>query len=367
MTESVIISDVSQVTTAWLNKVLKRSRALINGNLTSITVKKGVGNWSESARIEIKYSSDAEGECPQSLFLKMVVTDLEDEFFGNSEVTYYTRDYIDVKDAPIIRCYDAQFSQSQQIYHLLLDDISETHTEAFKKPITLEYGLRLATALAALHARWWGEINLRGIDAMPHSDEHIRNFVKIAQPGAERIIDYVPNELKPHWPDLMRDLFQKHPHAMIKRKANLDGFTLIHGDVGDANVMVPLDGYDPLYIIDRQPFDWSLTTWLGVYDLAYAIVLDWDIELRRDLEIQVLKRYHLELKRRGITSYSWDQLYDDYRLCAAMGVYIATEYCRGKINHEWQRVWLPYLQRSLTAIDDLNCAELWQNLFWENK
>jgi hypothetical protein len=42
-----------------------------------------------------------------------------------------------------------------------------------------------------------------------------------------------------------------------------------------------------------------------------------------------------------------------------MGVYIATEYCRGGINRRRLPVWLPMLQRSLTAIEDLHCAELW--------
>jgi hypothetical protein len=57
----------------------------------------------------------------------------------------------------------------------------------------------------------------------------------------------------------------------------MSGFTLIHGDGGKANILIPRAGDRPVYIIDRQPFE---------------------------------------------------RLYDDCRLSAAMGVYIATEYCR---------------------------------------
>jgi hypothetical protein len=64
-------------------------------------------------------------------------------------------------------------------------------------------------------------------------------------------------------------------------------------------------------------------------------------------------------EQRGVSGYSWEQLWDDYRLCVAMGVYIAVEYCRGRYNPETQWVWLPMLQKALTACDDLNCAELW--------
>jgi hypothetical protein len=66
------------------------------------------------------------------------------------------------------------------------------------------------------------------------------------------------------------------------------------------------------------------------------------------------------LLRLGVSDYPWERLYDDYRLCAAMGVYIATEYCRGGVNERLKWVWMPMLQRSLTACDDLDCPQLWQ-------
>jgi hypothetical protein len=239
-----------------------------------------------------------------------------------------------------------------------LDDLSETHIEASKKTPTLEHGLALAEGLAILHAHWWGGKRLE--EAAPiHSVRHIRRFVEIAEPGTRHIIDQFSAELEPHWPDLMRELYAKHPQAIIKRTQDSHGFTLIHGDVGDTNILVPRFQDRPIYIIDRQPFDWSLTTWLGVYDLAYAIVLDWEVETRRRWEMPVLKRYHDQLNKRGIAGYTWEQLYDDYRLSVAMGVYIATEYCRGGVNVRQIPVWLPMLQRTLTACDDLACSELW--------
>jgi hypothetical protein len=165
--------------------------------------------------------------------------------------------------------------------------------------------------------------------------------------------------MKPHWPALLRELYANHPGAIIERTRNDNGFTIIHGDVGHNNILVPRDGDRPIYIIDRQPFDWSLTTWLGAYDLAYAMVLDWDVETRRRLELPVLRRYHHWLIEKGVSGYTWQRLYDDYRLCVAMGVYIATEYCRGGVNSRWISEWLGMLKRALTACDDLNCSELW--------
>jgi hypothetical protein len=32
---------------------------------------------------------------------------------------------------------------------------------------------------------------------------------------------------------------------------------------GASNILVPRQGDRPIYLIDRQPFNWSLTAWLG--------------------------------------------------------------------------------------------------------
>jgi len=354
-----VITHLEQVTPEWLTAVLSNSDALTTGAVAAFDVDRGRGNWSTNAHLNVRYVNGSQGALPQRLFLKLVNTDLEDESFGPSEVTYYTRDYAGVQDAPLVRCYNAAYSEEMQRYHLLLDDLSETHVEASKKAPTLAYGLALAEGLAAMHARWWGAQRLAEAGTPIHNAKHIRRFVEIAEPGVGHILNQFSAKLESHWPAAIRALYAKHPQAIIQRTQDDNGFTLIHGDVGCTNILVPRDGDRPIYIIDRQPFDWSLTTWLGVYDLAYAIVLDWEIETRRRLELPILKHYHNQLIKKGVTGYSWKRLFDDYRLSAAMGVYIATEYCRGGVNERQIMYWLPKLQRSLTACDDLACHELW--------
>jgi len=350
-----VITSIDQVSSAWLTSVLVKSGALTQGAVESIKVSVGQGNWSKSAKLLVKYAGNAQGLLPERLFLKMVETDTGDgETFSDSEVTYYLRDYAGVQNTPLLRCYHGAYSEALKRYHLLLDDVSQTHVQATEKAPTLEYGLALADGLAALHAHWWGAERLARAGASIHDASHIQQFVDIARPGLAHIVRQFSSELKPHWPDRMRKLYLHHPQAMIRRAQDSNGFTLIHGDAGSYNILAPRQGERPIYIIDRQPFNWSLTTWLGVYDLAYTIVLDWGPETRRRFEIPVLKHYYQALLQNGVVDYSWEQLYEDYCLCAAMGVYIATEYCRGGVNENLVPVWLPMLQRSLIACDDLN-------------
>ncbi|MBK8902154.1 MAG: hypothetical protein IPM53_13295 [Anaerolineaceae bacterium] len=355
-----VITTIDQVTTDWLTAVLSQSSALTQGAVASIECDAGAGNWSANSKLKLTYTAEAKGTLPQRLFLKLANTDLGNgESFDDSEVAYYTRDYVDTPNAPLIHCYNAAYSAKLKRYHVLLDDVSETHIVAGEKKPTLEYGLALAEGLAVMHARWWGVQGLAEAKLKIHSAEHIQTFVDISRPGVAHIVNRTPNDLKPHWPEAMNTLFAKHPRALKARAQNVNGFTLIHGDAGEYNILVPRDGVRPIYLIDRQPFNWSLTVWLGVYDLAYALVLDWDVDLRRQDEIPVLEQYHAHLIQNGVAGYTWEHLYDDYRLCVVMCVYIATEYCRGGVNKRWLPVWLRMLQRALTACDDLNCYELW--------
>ena len=146
---------------------------------------------------------------------------------------------------------------------------------------------------------------------------------------------------------------------MVERTEDSSGFTLIHGDVNRTNILVPIQGDRPLYIIDRQPFDWSLITWLATYDLSLPMVLWWDVETRRKYEPQVLRHYHDHLIRNGIRGYSMEQLLADYRMSALMGVYVATEWCRNGVREDQVWIWKPKLERTLIAFDDLDCRTLW--------
>nr|WP_294693685.1 hypothetical protein [uncultured Friedmanniella sp.] len=355
-----MITSVEQVTPGRLTAALSASGALTAGSVVAIDVLAGGGNWSTNARLRPLYSADAAGDRPTSLFLKMVRTDLDDdESFGDSEVRYYTRDYVDVPDAPLIRCHDAAYSTADHAYHLLLDDVTATHVEATGRPPTTEYALALADVFAAMHARWWGLGRLTAAGQPIHDPAHVQRFVDMAAPGVPHVLRHCASALASHWPQLIGQVMAGHPAAILERMRSADGFTIIHGDPGCTNILVPKEGSRPLFLIDRQPFDWSLTTWLGVYDLVYATVLEWPVADRRRLEKPMLRRYHDRLRRHGVEGYSWQQLWTDYRLMIPMGVYIAVEYSRAGVRTDLQPVWWPYLERTLTACDDLDCSMLW--------
>ena len=240
-----VITSLEEVTPAWLTGVLANSGVLTRGSVTTVDVETGGGNWSTHAKLALRYAEGVQGALPQRVFLKKVKTAGGDGAFGPSEVTYYTRDYVDVDEALLVRCYDAAYSEAQRRYHLLLDDLSATHCEAYRKMPTLAYGLALADGLAAMHARWWGAQRLAEAEGPLPNAEHIQRFVAVAAPGVGHILKHLSQELEPHWPDAMRTLYTHHPPAMIARTRDDNGFTLIHGDAGPYNILVPRQGERP--------------------------------------------------------------------------------------------------------------------------
>lgn len=353
-----LITKVEQITEAWLTHVLNVSGTLQQGQVAKIDMLINARELSTNIRLGITYSEDATGAKPTKLFLKLVTLDMEDEFFGPSEVNYYQRDYLGVPHAPIPRTYDAVYSQQHGSYHILMDDLSDTHETARNRTPTMGYGMALAEGLATLHTHWWGQTRFAEIDERLPNAKQIQQFAEMGKLGTSFIIDACADELKAHWQEAINRIYDAHPQLMVRRTEDDLGFTLIHGDVNQNNILIPINGDRPLYLIDRQPFNWSLTVWLAVYDLAYVMVLYWEVETRRTLEIPVLRHYHECLIRQGITRYTWEQIWDDYRLCVMMGVYVATEWCRTELRLDTHQYWMPMLQRTLTAVDDLNCMEL---------
>jgi hypothetical protein len=359
MKDHQVITNLDQVTSAWLTAVLSQSGALTAGEVTGFAADGGGGNWSSNAQLALTYSANARGECPTHLFLKMVDTNTGDgEFFLPSEVTYYTRDYVDLPDAPLVRCYNGAYDPKQNRYHLLLDDMSATHQAAYDLVPTLAHGQALAEGLAIMHAHWWGEARLRQLGASFHDAAHLRRFVAIGELGISHVHSHFGAKLKPHWPELIHQIFARLPDSLAARAQDKTHFTLLHGDPNPGNMLVPKVGERPLYLIDQQPFDWSITTWTGAYDLAYVMALYWETDLRRELEIPVLRHYHHTLTGRGVQGYTWEQLFEDYRLCVALMVPVAVEYMRDGGDPDWNDFRFGLIRRTLTACDDLHCEQL---------
>jgi hypothetical protein len=366
----------NQIDKDWLTTVLKRDGTLSAGGICDVHVDYLTSTNSHIARIRIEYDIDTKGDVPRSLILKTVEANAG--FIQRSEVDYYTRDYFGLVDAPIPKCYAAQVNDNGS-YSILMEDLSSTHER--DSPPSLKYGLAVATALARLHAFGWGEQRIHQLGGRIPDESKLDQYVGHVRRGLDSLLEATSLDISDDWQQTILDIFQYHPRKMLERTKDPIGFTIIHGDVNPGNIFCPIKNREwtrllprprdygaagkridaniegKVYFLDRQPFTWSLTTWLGVSDLSYLMVQYWDVEVRRELEMSVLREYHRQLLTNGVTGYDWDQLFADYKLCAVQAVYTAAEWCIKAEDRERMRwLWRLELERAMHAFFDLGGA-----------
>lgn len=308
-------------------------------------------------RVYLSYAGSG-GDAPRSLFLKLCGGGT----FGRSEVDYYTKDYAGKSGVPVPKCYDACYENKS--YHLLLEDLTDTHRNNWETEPTLAYGKAAARALARLHSYGWGTGSIRNAGYQVVDETQLERYLAEVRKGYEPLLGALletavegDNVLSSR--GTVADVFKRHPEAMEKRLTSGGPFALVHGDANPGNILSRKDGRaEDVYFIDRQPFDWSLQTWVGPSDLSYMMVLWWEPERRRALELDVLQAYHDSLREFGVQDYTWHMTLSDYRLSALQCFYVAASWCvdpEERTNMRW--LWTSQLERACAFYQDWSCGE----------
>jgi hypothetical protein len=302
---------------------------------------------STAYRVRLEYNGTGGGS-PDGLFLKLCSGGV----FGRSEIDYYTKDYAGLQGVPIPHCYDAHYEHSS--YHLLLEDLTNTHRNNWGIPPTLAYGKAAARAMARLHSYCWGEERLRAAGYDVIDVTQLERYVTHVRLGAEPLLTELQEGSGSFHSELVSDVFERHPAMMESRLSSGGPFALIHGDVNPGNILSRKDGQaEGIYFIDRQPFDWSLQSWVGPSDLSYMMVLWWEPEKRRTLEIEVLRTYYESLVEFGVTDYSWEMTMADYQLSGLQCFYVAASWCTNPEERTKMRwLWSSQLERACAFYRD---------------
>ena len=316
MSNTPVIRDPSEVSAAWLGNALGQT-------VESFRISSGHGNWSHQLAISARLGDGS----TRALRLKICIGDA----FGRSETDYYLRDYADLEGAPLVHCLDAQHDPKVG-YHILLDDLSATHTDRRDREPTLAYGLTVAEALGRLHRHHWC--------TMPAPTHAVldRYFDEI-RPGL------VPLQRATGQP--LQDRFDRHEQALRLRWARPDGMALLHGDLNPTNILTPTGADAPAYFLDRQPFQWSLTYGVAVWDLAYFMIPWWPERRRQACEAALLRRWYDALDQ---PDYGWHQAQADWQLSVEQCLHIPMEWCSKESTRESMR-WLWQMQFDRVRIE----------------
>lgn len=339
-----------------LTEALRRSGVLGEGCVSDVAVESSrMTVLSQIIRLRLTYDGSAPG-APQSFILKTGRPDRGAAGWNGArhEVAFYMQVASVMPTHAIPRCFEAHCNEAAKTWHLLLEDLTETHVVADDWP--LPPAMQACESIVDAHARrqstCWDDPRLDTlIGAWPWrdtaaTDQYLAHLAAQITRFTDRLGDRLPRERR----DLYARLLDAAPclGARYRTRRNL---TIVQGDAHVWNCFLPRGGGD-----DVRFFDWD--SWridVGASDLAYMMAVHWYPDRRRRAERSLLDRYHVTLVAQGVRGYDRGALDDDYRLSTLWQLTWPV----------WQEafdippvIWWNNLERVLLAVDDLGCCEL---------
>lgn len=351
------IASVDQITPDWLTHILRHSGHLPQGHVVSIATpdrssnSEGPGFHSQN-RMAIRYSSDASPKAPSRLYLKAQAGALH-KSAGGREVAFYHSAAAQMSYPPAPICFDAAHDPESGAYHLLLEDVSETHQPVHpEEPVTEHDMGRMLEALARLHAHWWGHAQLgQSVGALPTPEAIRADFGQLAKIFPE-YVTYLGDRLSVERRQIYEKVLERYPEGLIRRLAQRETLTLVHQDAHAGNFLLPRLAGKNVYLIDWQ--QWGVQ--VGLQDVAYLVALFWYPERRARLEQAAVKGYHARLQEYGVAGYDWPACWADYRRQVIGNLLVplwAWTFQREHWGfHRWHQ-----LEKAMLAFQDLNCEE----------
>jgi hypothetical protein len=347
-TETLPSATRADVITEALRRSGVLGAAAAVGNVTVESVRPTI--LSRIFRLRLAYDGSA-GAAPSSLILKTVLPERANSTWraGRQEVAFYRDVAAGMAAGHVPRCFDAQWDAASNDWHLLLEDLTDSHTAptAWPLPPTETQCEQIMDARARCHAAWWNDSRLGVSIGVPRDPEAIPRMLADLARHLAAIAMHLPSERRA----LYERLFAVAPGLLQASYRDRRNLTLIHGDAHVWNCFMPRGGGD-----DVRLFDWD--SWrLGVAatDLAYMMAIHWYPDRRRHLERRLLDRYHATLLASGVHGYDREALALDYRWAVLWQI----------TTPLWQAayaipplIWWNNMERVLLAVDDLACADL---------
>lgn len=337
-----------------LSKVLHRCGALGTGRVHDVTVESSRATLlSRIIRLRLVYDGDAP-DAPRSVIFKTGLPERSDGSWnaGRQEVAFYTQVAAVMSQCLVPRCFEALWDSDTNAWHLLLEDLTDSHVIVTKWPLppTMEQCERILRALAGFHAEWWDSPRL-GISVGAWLDaDAISQYLQRFADGFESFANLLGDRLPRERYDLYERFIDAAPRLLARYHSHRH-MSVVHGDAHVWNCLLPRDGGD-----DVRLFDWD--AWrIGVAsnDLAYMMATHWYPERRRRMEQPLLDHYHAALVAHGVRGYDRRALDDDYRLSVLWQ--LMTPVWQAAIDLP-PMIWWSHLERILLAIDDLGCSDL---------
>jgi thiamine kinase-like enzyme len=337
-----------------LTNVFRRSGLLDDGSVAEVAVESSRATvLSRIIRLRLTYERP-ETYAPSAVVLKTGLPDRMDKGWnsGRQEVAFYAHVASATPAGLVPRCFEAAWNEVSNAWHLLLEDLTESHVlvSGWPLPPSTPQCESILRAWARLHAVWWDEPRLgNSVGSWASKSEEESYFQRFAE-RYERFCDRLGDRL----PRQRRDIYERFLSAaptLLERYHTHRNLTIVHGDAHVWNCFLPRDEEDGILIFDWD--SWRIGS--ATSDLAYMMAMHWYPDRRQHLEQSLLDHYYAALLAEGVRGYDKHALNEDYRLSTLFLI----------MRPVWQEginlpavIWWNNLERILLAVEDLGCREL---------
>ena len=357
----MIPKSTGDMTASWLTEVLRASGAIEAATVTTVEhepIGVGIGIMGELTRVRLGYDT-VEAGAPASVVVKLTSPFEANRAQGiglgmyEAEIRFYN-ELAARSSVRVPRSYLAEIDPGSSDFVIVLEDLTGSIVADQLEGMSVAQAEAATEALAKLHASFWQKVE--DIDWVPSVvHERIETFSGawpfLWDAFSERFGDWLPAGAIPAG-ELIRDNYWK-----LMCKLGESPWTLLHQDFRCDNLFFGTGPDDQtVTVIDWQ----SIGRGPGAYDLAYILGGSLTIENRREHEDRLVRRYHDLLVGHGVTGYSFDELWTDYRRSHLVNtaVPVLTGGTMDLANERGRNLIGTLGQRHFTAVVDLHSVEL---------
>jgi hypothetical protein len=348
-----------ELTPAWMTAALRAGE--LDAEVSSLDVQsfgEGAGMLSQLVRVRLEYSA---GRGPESVVVKMP-TPIEANrqtainFHNYEREVLFYRDLANQTAARMPIVYYADIIGLEE-FILVMEDLGGYRLGDQVIGATVKEARLAMTAMAELHAPFWTRVDTAEFEFIPphypsyHSDGLLQgsiavwdNMVAVAGDALPAEMANVKDRFLNAIPKL-QEWISSPPRTIVQGDFRMDN--LFFGQPPDQAAIAICDWQAPLRC-------------KGAHDVAYFLSQSVPIEVRREHERELIALWYAGLVEGGVTGYSAEQAWEDYR----RGVLVLWTYVTviaGILDpsNERGKAWIvEMVRRSSATILDLGLIDL---------
>lgn len=353
-----LISTPDEVSAAWLAAILRASGITPTANIVGFTAESvGTGQMASSVRFALDYDDDS-GDAPRSLVCKFASADPISRATGLATRTYevevrFYRDIATTVGMRTPRCYFADIDVGTGDFVVALEDIAPCLQGDQLTGCSVDQAALALEELAKLHAPRWGDERLA---RLPWLHRHSAESIAATAAFLPSLFSSFVERYGPHLQSAHIALGERLLHDlsfwMTSRSAP---FSIQHGDYRLDNMLFGMPGQpNPLTVLDWQTVCWGPP----VVDASYFLGAGLPVPERRAHEQHLVRVYHDALRAGGVTDFSWDRCWEDYRRYTFSGLLMTIAASMMVVQTErGDEMFLTMARRHATHILDLDGAD----------